>query len=91
MGGWLSTTILPSVPCAVSRSVARIISSPGSSAGCHRAAALYSLTETATLNGLDPQLYLTDVLIRIADHPARQIVGLLPLHWQPAGLNRAAA
>jgi hypothetical protein len=63
----------------------------GSSAGGHRAAAMYSLIETAKLNGLDPRLYLTDVLIRIADHPARHIAELLPWHWQPAGLNRAAA
>ncbi len=60
----------------------------GSDAGGHRAAAMYSLIETAKLNGLDPQLYLTDVLIRIADHPARQIADLLPWNWQPADLSR---
>jgi len=63
----------------------------GSNAGGHRAAAMYSLIETAKLNGLDPQRYLTDVLIRIADHPARQIAELLPWHWQPADLSQAAA
>ena len=63
----------------------------GSDAGGHRAAAMYSLIETAKLNGLDPQLYLTDVLGRIADHPARQIAELLPWHWQPADLSRTAA
>ena len=52
----------------------------GSDAGGHRAAAMYSLIETAKLNSLDPQLYLTDVLGRIADHPARQIAELLPWH-----------
>ena len=62
-----------------------------SDAGGRRAAALYSLIETAKLNGIDPQKYLTDVLARIADHPARQIADLLPWHWQPAGLDRAAA
>jgi transposase len=46
----------------------------GSYAGGRRAAAMYSLIETAKLNGLDAQRYLTDVLTRIADHPARQIV-----------------
>jgi len=35
------------------------------------AAALYSLIESAKLNGLNPQYYLADVLARIADHPAR--------------------
>lgn len=63
----------------------------GSDAGGHRAAAMYSLIETAKLNGLDPQFYLTDVLARIADHPARQIAELLPWHWQPADLSRTAA
>ena len=63
----------------------------GSDAGGRRAAAIYSLIETAKLNGLDPQLYLTDVLARIADHPARQISELLPWHWRPADLDRSAA
>jgi transposase len=52
---------------------------------------MYSLIETAKLNGLDPQRYLTDVLTRIADHPARQIAELLPWHWHPTDLNRSAA
>jgi len=52
----------------------------GVDTGGHRAAAMYSLIETAKFNGLDPQLYLTDVLARIADHPARQISQLLPWH-----------
>jgi hypothetical protein len=63
----------------------------GSDAGGRRAAALYSLIETAKLSGLDPQRYLTDVLVRIADHPARAIAQLLPWNWAPNELNRAAA
>jgi transposase len=63
----------------------------GSDAGGRRAAALYSLIETAKLNGLNPQHYLADLLTRIADHPARHIAELLPWHWQPAELGRAAA
>ena len=63
----------------------------GSDAGGQRAAAMYSLIETAKLNGLDPQRYLADVLARIADHPARQIADLLPWNWNPADLSRAAA
>jgi transposase len=63
----------------------------GSDAGGHRAAAMYSLIESAKLNGHDPQQYLIDVLTRIADHPARQIAELLPCHWQPAGVHRVAA
>ena len=63
----------------------------GSDAGGRRAAALYSLIESAKLNGLNPQLYLVDLLTRIADHPARQIADLLPWNWQPVELERAAA
>ena len=52
---------------------------------------MYSLIETAKLNGLDQQLYLTDAPIRIADHAARQIADLLPWNWQPADRGRTAA
>ena len=34
---------------------------------------MYSLTWTARLNGINLQHYLTGVLGRVADHPARQI------------------
>ena len=63
----------------------------GSDAGGRRAAALYSLIESAKLNGLNPQHYLADVLARIADHPARRIAELLPWNWQPLNTARAAA
>jgi transposase len=60
----------------------------GSDAGGERAAALYSLIETAKLNGLDPEAYLRDVLTRIADHPINRIRDLLPWNWrnEPATL-----
>jgi hypothetical protein len=63
----------------------------GSDAGGRRAAAMYSLIESAKLNGLNPQQYLADVLTRIADHPARRIDELLPWNWQPIGVAHAAA
>jgi transposase len=63
----------------------------GSDAGGRRAAAMYSLIETAKLDDINPQRYLTDVLARIADHPARHIADLLPWNWQPAQPARAAA
>lgn len=50
----------------------------GSDAGGERAASIYSLVETAKLNGLDPQAYLREVLARIADHPINRIDELLP-------------
>ena len=63
----------------------------GSDLGGRRAAAMYSLIETAKLNGVNPKHYLADVLARIADHPARRITDLLPWNWQPAAADRAAA
>jgi transposase len=55
----------------------------GSDDGGERAAALYSLMETAKLNGLDPEGYLRDVLSRIGDHPINRVDELLP--WNIAG------
>lgn len=53
----------------------------GSDSGGDHAAALYSLIETAKLNDIDPEAYLTDVLARIADHPIKRIDDLLPWNW----------
>ena len=39
---------------------------------------MYSLVETAKLNGLDPQAYLREVFERIAQHPINRIEELLP-------------
>ena len=57
----------------------------GSDAGGERAAAIYSLTETAKLNMLDPEDYLRQVLERIADHPVKQVHELLP--WNLASVR----
>ena len=58
----------------------------GSDAGGDRAAAIYTLTETAKLNGLDPRDYLTLVLKRIADHPVKRVHELLP--WNLSDIRK---
>jgi len=54
----------------------------GSDTGGERAAAIYSLIGSAKLNGIDPEAYLREVLMRIADHPITRIEELLP--WNVA-------
>lgn len=50
----------------------------GSDRGGERAAAIYTLIETAKMNGLDPKAYLSKILTVIADHPINRIQDLLP-------------
>ncbi|MEA3074179.1 MAG: transposase [Alphaproteobacteria bacterium] len=57
----------------------------GSDSGGVRAAAMYTLTETAKMNGINPEGYLRDVLARITDHPINRIGELLPWNWRPSG------
>ena len=45
----------------------------GSDAGGERAAGFYSLLETAKLNGINPEEYLTDLLTKIADYPVNKV------------------
>jgi transposase len=54
----------------------------GSVAGGRCAAAIYTLIETAKVNDVDPQAWLTDVLKRLHDHPAKRITELLPWNWK---------
>jgi len=55
----------------------------GSDAGGRRAAAMYTIIESAKMNGLDVEAYLADIIARIADHPIRRIDDLLPWNWRP--------
>ena len=63
----------------------------GSDEGGRRAAAIYTLIETAKLNDVDPKAWLTDVLTRLQDHPAKRINELLPWNWKRARQQKAAA
>jgi transposase len=55
----------------------------GSDAGGERAATIYSVIETAKINGLDPEHYLRRVISTIADHPVNRVAELLP--WSLSG------
>ena len=54
----------------------------GSDRGGQWAAAMYSLIVSAKMNDIDPYAWLTDVLARIATHPAHRINELLPWNWK---------
>jgi transposase len=54
----------------------------GSDRGGQRAATMYSLIVSAKMNDIDPYAWLTDVLARIATHPAHRINELLPWNWK---------
>ncbi len=55
----------------------------GSDAGGQRAAIIYTVAETAKLNGLDPEAYIAAVLDRLArGHPASRLSELLPWNFQ---------
>jgi transposase len=56
----------------------------GSDRGGERAAVMFTLIETAKLNGVDPQAWLADVLARIADHNSQRLDQLLPWNWKQA-------
>jgi transposase len=63
----------------------------GSDNGGRRAAAIYTLIETAKLNDVDPQAWLADVLARIAEMPKNRLRELLPWEWKTAQNIRKAA
>ena len=56
--------------------------SPAPMHGGQRAACFYTILETARMNDINPQAYLSDVLGRIADHPIHKIDDLLPWRWR---------
>ncbi len=61
----------------------RLLLFVGGRRGGENLAILYSLVTSCEQNGKNPLAYLTDVLLRVADHPASKIDELLPDRWQP--------
>jgi hypothetical protein len=61
----------------------------GSDAGGQRAAVIYTIAETAKLNGLDPEAYIAAILDRLArGHPIGRLGELLP--WNLEAQRQAA-
>ena len=78
--GSKSTTTSPRTPCASSL-WAEELSLRRFDTGGDRAAAIYTIVQTAKLNGVNPEAYLKDTLTKIADgHPINKIDQLMP--WQ---------
>jgi transposase len=59
----------------------------GSLRAGQRAAAIMSLIGSAKMNGLDPYVYLRDVLARLPTQPASRIDELLPHRWHPTSTH----
>ena len=45
---------------------------------------IYSLLGTCKLQGIDPFVWLKDVLERLPDHPVNRLEELLPQNWKSA-------
>ena len=55
----------------------------GHDEGGENLAVLQTLVTSCLQNGINPEQYLTDVLIRVQTWPNRQIAELLPDRWKP--------
>ena len=55
----------------------------GNDTAAENLAVLQTLVATCERNGVNPQDYLTDVLVRTRDHPQTRLDELLPQNWQP--------
>ena len=54
----------------------------GSEAAAHRAAILCSLVQTCKHLGIDPFVYLREVIDRVSTHPASRVLELTPREWK---------
>lgn len=50
--------------------------------GAEHLAVLHSLLVTCRLQGVDPYTYLVDVLQRVGEHPAKDVIDLTPRRWK---------
>lgn len=56
----------------------------GSEGGAKAAATLFTLVGSCMLQGIDPWIYVTDVLNRLGDHPVNRVHELTPRAWRLA-------
>ena len=63
----------------------------GSENGAEHGCVLYSLLATCKLHGVNPFDYLRDVIMRVASHPARDVLELNPKAWKQQLQDRDAA
>ena len=63
----------------------------GHQAAGENLAGLYALVATCEANGVNPEQYLQDVLLRVQTHPNSRIDELLPHLWRPPENAAAAA
>jgi transposase len=63
----------------------------GSDSGGERAALFYTLIRTARLNGVEPEAYLRDVIVRIGAHPVNRLYELLPWNFVGPATHSIAA
>ena len=61
----------------------------GSVGGGKAAAIAYTLIETAKMNAVDPEAWLTWVLARVADHKINCIDELMPWVWKAENAQNA--
>lgn len=54
----------------------------GSDDGAKRTAMIYSFTGSCKMNGINPEKWLADVLVKIPDTKASQLFKLLPNYWK---------
>jgi len=63
----------------------------GSDTGGDRAASIYTIVQTAKLNGVNPEAYLKDTLAKIAHgHPINKLDQLLPWQMRPPTADQSA-
>jgi hypothetical protein len=62
----------------------------GSHRGAERAAVMYSLIATCKLQGIDPSVWMSDVVRRITTQSADKLIELLPQFWSQIPVQKSA-